>query len=335
MEEHAHTDHENSKHAAKMVAGVQFRPAGKIYTFVTEEADFKRGEAVVVEAEGGSAVGFVIVPPHEGEEGEIAQNAKKIIRKAEKEDLISLAVSREKALECFAFCRDKIREKSLPMKLVDAVVEEDGKKIVFTFFAEQRIDFRGLVKELAGMLHMRIEMRQVGSRDESKHKGCLGPCGLTTCCSLYLRQFEPISISMAKHQGLAPNPAKLTGMCNKLKCCLSYEHEAYDECRKGLPKIGAAVSSKHGSGKIIGHNVLKRECAVRLYSGGEFRCPCDELSMLTAAEKQAAIDAVRKAEEAGEERQRRFGRSPVGRDGKRKGNRNKNNNVRSPDKKQR
>jgi cell fate regulator YaaT (PSP1 superfamily) len=205
------------------------------------------------------------------------------------------------------------------MKLIDVEISEGGKKAVFIFFAESRVDFRALVKDLAGLLRMRIEMRQVGSRDEAKMAGCLGPCGLTTCCSTHLRQFQSISISMAKHQGLAPNPAKLTGMCGKLKCCLAYEQAAYDECRKGLLKTGSPVETSSGAGKIIGHNVLKRECIVRLYGGGEMRTPCDKCRKLTPEERDEAVAAARKAREEGEERGGRRGRKDSGkREGKRK-----------------
>lgn len=288
-----------------IAAGVQYRPSGKIYTFITSDDTLMLGDCVVVETEGGQAVGMVIVAPAETAEGKIFPNAKKIIRRATTEDMQKEYNRREKAIEYFVLCRDKIKEKDLPMKLVDTVIEDDGKKAVFIFFAEQRVDFRSLVKELAVLLHLRIEMRQVGARDESKHKGCMGPCGLMTCCSQHLREFEPISISMAKHQGLAPNPAKLTGMCGKLKCCLAYEEAVYNEFRKDLPKVGAAVSSPKGAGKIVGHNVLKRECTVRLYSGSEVRCACDACKFLTPEERQAAIDAAKKAEESSEERGRR------------------------------
>lgn len=293
--------------------GVEFRQAGRVYTFVTQDGTISRGERVVVETEGGPAVGTVITGPAEAKEGGLPPDVKKVIRRATGEDIEKENSRRDRAVEYFAICRDKIREKNLPMKLVDTAIEEDGRKAVFVFFAEQRVDFRSLVKELAVLLHLRIEMRQVGARDESKYKGCMGPCGLMTCCSQHLREFEPISISMAKHQGLAPNPAKLTGMCGKLRCCLAYEEGVYNEYRKDLPKVGVAVSSPKGAGKIIGHNVLKRECTIKLYSGGEARCACDACKFLTPEERQAAIEAAKKAEESGEERGRRGYTRPGGR----------------------
>ncbi|MBN1282606.1 MAG: hypothetical protein JXA24_02390 [Proteobacteria bacterium] len=292
----------------RLAVGVKFRTAGHIYTFLTDDPTLKGGERVLVEAEEGTSFGVVAAPPREARESELPHNARKLIRRLTEEDAEEAARQRERALECFKACRERIKSRSLPMKLVDVEMSEGGKKAVFVFFAEDRVDFRALVKDLAGLLRMRIEMRQVGSRDESRMIGCIGPCGLTTCCSTHLRQFKSISISMAKHQGLAPNPAKLTGMCGKLKCCLDYESAAYDECRHGLPKVGAAVRSPKGPGKVIGHNVLKRECTVRLYGGGELRISCDQCQTMSQDEREAAIGAARQAREEGEERRRMGGR---------------------------
>lgn len=333
MEEKTQTQPQSQPAAAEpkpsqksLVVGVQFRTAGKIYTFVSEDASLARGDAVVVSADGGTAFGRVARAPKEIENSELPQNVKKVIRRATAKDVEEEARIKEKAMEYFSICAEKVRDKNLSMKLIDAQIEEGGKKAVFIFFAEQRVDFRALVKELAQTLHMRIEMRQVGARDETKYKGCLGPCGLQTCCSGHLRQFESISISMAKHQGLSPNPPKLTGMCGKLKCCLAYENEVYNEYRKSLLKVGLAVSSPRGAGKITGHNVLKRECVIKLFGGGEFRCPCDSCTTLTAEEKDAAIKAAIAAEEQGEERARRMAERRGNRGGGRdRNNRDKNN----------
>lgn len=289
-----------------LAVGVQFRRTSKIYTFLAADSALAKGDRVMVEAEGGLALATVAKPPREVSESDLPQNAKRITRRATAKDIEEEAKSKERALEYFDICSEKVRERNLTMKLVDAQIEEGGRKAVFIFYAEQRVDFRALVKDMAQQLHMRIEMRQIGSRDESKYKGCLGPCGLPTCCSQHLRQFESISISMAKNQGLAPNPPKLTGMCGKLKCCLSYENDVYSEYRKSLLKAGSAVNSPRGAGKIIGYNVLKRECVVKLFGGGEFRCPCDSCQILTPQEKEEAIAAAKQAEEAGDERARRI-----------------------------
>lgn len=292
-----------------IVVGVQFRPAGKIYTFLTTDGSLKSGDAVIVEAEDGASVASVIRGSVEAIEERLPKNIRKVLRRATPEQIEEKNRLREQALAHFDACKKKISEHNLNMKLVDAEIVEGGKKVIFFFFAEQRVDFRGLVKDLANMLHMRIEMRQIGSRDESKLVGSFGPCGLPTCCSEYLRNFQSISIAMAKHQGLAPNPAKLTGMCGKLKCCLAYENEAYQELRKGLPKVGAAIESPKGPGKIIDINVLKRECGVQLYCGSIIRCACDGCRILDKREKEEAITAARQVAEAAEDRQRARGRS--------------------------
>ena len=303
----------------RLAVGVQFRPAGKIYTYVTEDESLQKGDRVVVESESGTSVGEVARSSHEPGKGQLPANVKKLIRRASDEDIVEYERCKEKAIECFESAAERIRSRQLPMKLIDVDISESGKKAIFVFFAESRVDFRALVKDLAGLLRMRIEMRQVGSRDEAKIAGCMGPCGQTTCCSTHLRQFQSISISMAKHQGLAPNPAKLTGMCGKLKCCLAYEQAVYDECRKGLLKTGSPVETSGGAGKIIGHNVLKRECIVRLYGGGELRTDCDKCRKLTPEERDEAVTQARKAREESEERGSRRGRKDSGkRDQRRK-----------------
>lgn len=296
---------EKAEKPGRLTVGVQFRRAGKVYTFVTDDDSLKKGDNVVVESEGGESVGEVAMAPSEVEEGKLPANIRRILRRAGDDDIEEFEEHREKAIECYKAALERIKSRQLPMKLIDVDITEGGKKAIFIFFAENRVDFRSLVKDLAGLLRMRIEMRQIGSRDEAKINGCLGPCGQTTCCSTHLRQFQSISISMAKHQGLAPNPAKLTGMCGKLKCCLAYEQAAYNECRKGLPKTGSPVETAKGAGKVIGHNVLKRECIVRLYGGGELRLPCENCKKLTPEERDAAVTAARKAREEGAERSRR------------------------------
>ena len=286
---------------------VQFRRAGRTYSFSTTDPTLKKGDEVMVESEEGPALAFVVVPPKEHGEGDTIQGLKKILRRATEADSKEHKTLREKALSHFDACKAKIAEHKLPMKLVDTEMAEGGRKIIFYFFAEQRVDFRNLVKDLAQSMHLRIEMRQIGARDETKYMGCVGPCGLETCCSKHLRQFNSISISMAKQQGLTPNPAKLTGMCGKLKCCLEYECAAYQELRQGLPKLGAAVHCEKGDGKIVDLNILKRECAVNLYGGGMHRCPCSELRTLSNEEREAAVKAAREAHEVQqEERQARI-----------------------------
>lgn len=317
-QENVGTPVEQAAKPKRLAVGMQFRTAGKIYTFVTEDGEIAKGDYVVVESEGGTSVGKIVTAPYEPKEGELPANVRKVVRRASDEDREEFERLKEKAIDCYNAATERIRSRGLPMKLIDVDIAEGGKKAIFIFFAESRVDFRALVKDLAGLLRMRIEMRQIGSRDEAKLSGCLGPCGLTTCCSTHLRQFQSISISMAKHQGLAPNPAKLTGMCGKLKCCLAYEQVAYDECRKGLLKTGSPVETAKGAGKIVGHNVLKRECIVRLYGGGETRTPCDECRKLTPEQRDEAVAAARKAREESEDRGSRRGRKEGARKGKRR-----------------
>lgn len=260
----------------KRVAGIQHRVAGDIYTFAASELELEAGQSVVVEAEHGESIGIVIKPPYEANEKEVPRNVRSVLRLATAEDLTAHYSRREEAREYFEVCEKRIAEHTLPMKLVDAELTEGGKKVIFFFFAEQRVDFRSLVKDLASQFHKYIEMRQIGSRDASSFLGCMGPCGRSTCCSTFLRDFHSISIAMAKNQGLSPNPAKLTGMCGKLKCCLNYENKAYSELRKGLPKYNSWVETPRGVGKISKMDILRQQCCVRLEGGGEAKFPCSD-----------------------------------------------------------
>ncbi len=295
-----------------LIVDVQFRRATRTYRFVSSDPTLAKGEAVMVESDDGPVYAFVVAPPSSDDTTTIPQIAKRVIRRANDSDTKEYFLQKEKALGYLEKCKAKVLEHKLSMKLVDAEIAEGGRKAVFYFYAEQRVDFRNLVKDLAQSLHMRIEMRQIGARDETKFMGCVGPCGLETCCSQHLRQFNSISISMAKQQGLTPNPTKLTGMCGKLKCCLEYECAAYQELRQGLPKLGAAVETEKGCGKISDLNILRRECTIQLYGGGFHRCPCSETKILSPEEREAAVKAAREAAEkaATEERPSRRGQRP-------------------------
>lgn len=259
-----------------LVAGVQHRTAGNIYTFAAHDEGLAVGDKVVIEGEHGESVGLIVVPPHRMPKSSVPTNIRNIVRRANDEDIRLHHERLELAQESFEICARKIKDHGLAMKLIDAEVAEGGKKIIFSFFAEQRVDFRGLVKDMASHLHKYIELRQVGSRDASSLVGCMGPCGRMTCCSSYLRQFQSISIAMAKNQGLSPNPAKLTGMCNKLKCCLAYENRAYVDLKKDLPRHNSWVETPRGVGRITKLDILRRICSVKLETGGEARFPCGE-----------------------------------------------------------
>lgn len=264
---------ENVKEPPKsvMLVGIQYRPAGKIYMFKTDDTTLKRGQWVVVEAEHGTSMGTVIVSPNEVSPKELPKNVKKVLRCANEKELQEKRSKNERALEIFeTFCK-KAKEHNLPLKPLDSELVDGDKKVVLTFFAEERVDFRALVKELATVLRMRIEMRQVGARDEVKCRGGLGVCGMVTCCSSHLRNFQSISIQMAKTQGLTPNPAKLTGVCGKLKCCLAYENPIYAEIRKRFPKAGTMVKTPSGEGKVVNFDILQERCVVRMKEGSEIR----------------------------------------------------------------
>lgn len=273
----------------KRIAGVHFSRASKIEFYLVEGIDLSIHDMVVAEGEHGKAIGRVIVPPREVPATDVATNIKKIIRKATEHDIDKHNEIMEKAREGFDLCEKKILEKDLPMKLVDVSFEDN--KAIFFFFAEERVDFRVLVKDLASALHMRIEMRQIGARDEAKAIGALGPCGIVCCCETYLSEFTSISISMAKNQGLSPNPAKLTGMCGKLKCCLAYENETYLKERKELPPLGTKVDTPEGTGVITNLEILKHVCRVRLDKRNEdghteeIKCKCGDCKILSKPKK--------------------------------------------------
>jgi len=209
------------------VAGIKFKDWGKVYTFDTQGLELKKTDKVIVESEGGLSLGSVRTPPYEPEENTQGRNLKKVIRLATDEDLMQLARNKEKETEAFILCRDTIDRMGLTMKLVNVEYMFDGSKALFYFTAEDRVDFRELVKNLAGQVHTRIEMRQIGVRDEAKKKGGIGPCGRILCCTTWIDSFGPVSVKMAKVQGLSLNPANISGMCGRLMCCLAFEHKNY------------------------------------------------------------------------------------------------------------
>lgn len=255
----------------RYIVCIQYRTAGKLYSFVTDDASLVRGDCVVVEGEHGTSIGAVILPPQAVLESDVPKDIRKVLRRASPEELSQLANTNEREMEIFERFAERVKEQNLPMKPLSAELRDGDKKVVLSFFAEERVDFRNLVKDLAQTLHMRIEMHQVGARDEVKYRGAIGSCGLHTCCARHLRQFQSISIQMAKTQGLTPNPAKLTGICGKLKCCLAYENALYAELRQKMPRVGMMVSTPQGNGKITGLNILKEQCIVRLDEGQEVR----------------------------------------------------------------
>ena len=233
------------------VVGVRFKKAGKIYYFNPDELNINKGDYVVVETARGVEFGHVTVGPKEVTEEEIVPPLKKVLRIAEEEDYTIHQGNKDKAMEAFNICEKKIVDHGLEMKLVDVEYTFDNNKVIFYFTADGRIDFRELVKDLAAIFKTRIELRQIGVRDEAKMVGGLGPCGKPTCCTTFLGEFEPVSIKMAKEQGLSLNPTKISGLCGRLMCCLKYEHRVYEEKLNTMPAIGTIVITSKGGGTIV------------------------------------------------------------------------------------
>uniref|UniRef100_A0A7C5ZDL7 Stage 0 sporulation protein n=1 Tax=Caldicellulosiruptor owensensis TaxID=55205 RepID=A0A7C5ZDL7_9FIRM len=263
------------------VVGVRFKKAGKIYWFDPNNIDLKAGDDVIVETVRGIEMGKVMIEKREVPDEEIVQPLKKVVRKATEEDYQKAQENMEKAAKALEICKEKVQKHGLPMKLLHAEYTFDNNKLLFYFTAEGRVDFRELVKDLAAVFRTRIELRQIGVRDDTKFRGGLGPCGREICCSVHLCEFVPISIKMAKQQGLVLNPAKISGLCGRLMCCLTYEQKFYEEAMLKLPGIGAIVKTADGVGEVVEVNILKEKIKVRFedemqnvelkeYSVGEF-----------------------------------------------------------------
>ncbi|MFH1655463.1 MAG: stage 0 sporulation family protein [Candidatus Omnitrophota bacterium] len=237
---------------------VKLRESGTLTYYLATDIATKIDHYVIVEAERGLDYGQVASEPMTEVKGKIAHPLRKIVRIASENDLKQIEENRKKIKEVIRTCAKKIEEHKLEMRLVEAEYSFDRTKIIFYFTAEGRIDFRNLVKDLAKIFKARIELRQIGVRDEAKLFGGYGSCGRELCCRRYLKSFEPVTIKMAKQQGLPLNPPKLSGVCGRLMCCLSYEHKTYRELSKKLPKEGDKISTPEGKGKVINVNILKR-----------------------------------------------------------------------------
>jgi cell fate regulator YaaT (PSP1 superfamily) len=250
-----------------MVIGVRFNPATKVYYFdAVGYEDLVAGEAVVVETARGEEVGRVIVASHQVTDAEIVGRLKQVRRRASALDLTQMAFYKHKEREALERCKEKVAEHHLPMKGVRAEYNYDGRQLVFFFTAEKRIDFRVLVQDLARSFKARIELRQIGVRDEAKLVGGIGKCGLALCCVTWLTDFEPVSIKMAKQQDLPLSPMEISGVCGRLLCCLAYENAHYAEAKKRLPKWGEMVDTPQGRGKVVDVNAIKDTVHVELES---------------------------------------------------------------------
>lgn len=245
------------------VIGVRFRTAGKIYFFAPGKFDIKQGDNVIVETARGVEFGRVVSGPKDVKDEEVVQPLKSVIRPANDQDRKTVEKNKQKEKEAFKICQEKIRKHKLEMKLIDVEYTFDGNKILFYFTADGRIDFRELVKDLAAVFRTRIELRQIGVRDETKIRGGIGICGRPLCCSTYLTEFSAVSIKMAKEQNLSLNPTKISGVCGRLMCCLTNEEETYEVLNSQLPSVGDTVTTKDGlTGVVHSLSVLRRQVKV-------------------------------------------------------------------------
>ena len=241
------------------IIGVRFRTAGKIYFFNPLEFEVKRGDNVIVETARGIEFGTVVSEPKMVEDDQVIQPLKPVIRIATERDKEQEAANKLKEKDAFRICQEKIRKHELEMKLIDAEYTFDNNKVLFYFTADGRIDFRELVKDLAGVFRTRIELRQIGVRDETKIRGGIGICGRPLCCHTHLSDFIPVSIKMAKEQNLSLNPAKISGTCGRLMCCLKHEEETYEELNRKMPGVGDFVTTDDGlKGEVASVNILRQ-----------------------------------------------------------------------------
>lgn len=244
--------------------GIRFKSGGKVYDFDADGNQFNKGDYAVVETVRGVECGLVAKANHQISEDDVKKPLKKVIRPASSEDIKELEENKVKEKEAFKICEEKIAEHGLEMNLVDVEYTFDRSKIIFYFTADGRVDFRELVKDLAFVFRIRIELRQIGVRDESRMVGGFGICGRPFCCNTFLNDFQPVSIKMAKEQGLSLNPSKISGTCGRLMCCLKYEQDTYEHLLRHTPKVGAIVETQKGRGRVIENNLFSGMLKVTL-----------------------------------------------------------------------
>ena len=259
------------------IVSIAFHTAGKIFDFDAQDLTLEPGYKVVVETERGRALGTVVNAPREVSAEDAPPKLKAVTRIATEADLQMAESNAQRELEALKFCKQRVKERNLDMKLVRAEYLFDGSKIIFYFTADGRIDFRELVRDLAQYFRTRIEMRQIGVRDEAKLTGGIGICGRELCCCSYLREFAPVSVKMAKAQGLALNPSKISGQCGRLLCCLAYEYETYNDLKKGLPKCGKKVQISSGTAEIVALDILAQKVTLACQNGDRCQMHMSEL----------------------------------------------------------
>ena len=260
-----------------LVVGVSFKKAGKVYYFSPAGIELHEGDVVIAETTRGIEFGEVMLDPKEVSDAEIVPPLRKVVRKATEGDLRREESNREKEKRAFATCQQKIQAHNLTMKLIEAEYCFDGSQVTFFFSADSRVDFRELVKDLASVLRTKVQLHQVGVRDEAKLFGGLGPCGRVLCCTSFMSDFDPVSMKMAKEQCLFLNPLKFSGLCGKLMCCLKYEYANYKEAKLRLPSMGMIVETPRGPGKVVELNVIEETVGVAIEGDTVVRFPVAEL----------------------------------------------------------
>jgi cell fate regulator YaaT (PSP1 superfamily) len=269
------------------IVGICFKKGGKIYHFDPGHFVLKEGDEVIVKTDKGLGFGFVATSVRQRNTTVPDQQLKEVFRLATDEDRRQYQENLERGRQAYDYCKERIEKLGLPMRLVDVESFFDGSQIIFYFYADGRVDFRELVKDLVKKLRTRIELRQIGVRNKAKMIGGLGPCGRELCCSSYLVDFHSVSVKMAKEQNLSLNPAKISGACGRLMCCLKYEYNSYVEMKKGMPKVGKRVSTPAGPGKVIRQNVLGQQVSVLLDTQKEVEFPASEVSLEKTAKPEA------------------------------------------------
>ena len=275
-----------------IIVGVRFQNAGKLYYFDPLETGAAAGDSVIVETARGQEIGEAVTGPTDVPDEDIVPPLRPVLRVATQEDLDHEEENKRKEKSAFDVCKQKISEHQLPMKLVSCEYTFDNTKLLFYFTAESRVDFRALVKDLASVFHVRIELRQIGVRDEARMMGGLGICGRPLCCSRFLGDFHPVSIKMAKEQNLSLNPTKISGACGRLMCCLQYEEDFYEKTSRAMPRVGKPVHTPDGDGIVAEVNILKETVRVRINKGNDMTelkdYPADQVQRLNGQQPQPA-----------------------------------------------
>jgi cell fate regulator YaaT (PSP1 superfamily) len=275
------------------IVGVRFREGGKIYNFAPGHFVLKEGDEVIVKTEKGLSFGIVATPVRKRDPNFPKDQLKEVFRLANDNDRQQYQECLTREKEAHAFCLDRIKERALPMTLVDVESFFDGSKIIFYFYADGRVDFRELVKDLVKELHTRVELRQIGVRNKAKMIGGVGPCGRELCCATFLKEFHSVSVKMAKEQNLSLNPTKISGVCGRLMCCLKYEYADYIEMKKGMPKVGKKIITPEGEGKVVRQNVMEKRVVVALSDGREVEFELFDLEKKAASYHQNGAKEVK------------------------------------------